>query len=135
MITVGVIPWKYVFPQAKHLFYSKENAEYLDFVSVHFYPKKGDIENALNALRFYDIGKPVVIEEMFPLECSKEEMDIFIEGSRNFVDGWISFYWGKSIGDYDCETLSIGDAIRKEWLEYFVYKGRVITERNYKIPR
>ncbi|HEY3392694.1 MAG TPA: cellulase family glycosylhydrolase, partial [Lacipirellulaceae bacterium] len=40
MITVGVIPWAHVFKGAKPLFHSAEVGAPLDFVSVHFYPKK-----------------------------------------------------------------------------------------------
>ncbi|MEI7733357.1 MAG: hypothetical protein WCO56_27550, partial [Verrucomicrobiota bacterium] len=69
LVTVGVIPWVYVFPKAKPLFYSKEVSANLDFVSVHFYPKQNDAIGALTALAAYDIGKPVVVEEMFPLSC------------------------------------------------------------------
>ena len=45
MITVGVIPWAQVFKGAKPLFYSPEVGGPLDFVSVHFYPKAGELED------------------------------------------------------------------------------------------
>ncbi|MHC4325115.1 MAG: cellulase family glycosylhydrolase, partial [Planctomycetota bacterium] len=119
MITVGVIPWAHTWPKARPLFYSKEVGENLDFVSVHFYPKKDEVEKALTALAVYDIGKPLVVEEMFPLSCGAEELDAFIDGSRNIADGWISFYWGKSIEDYAQGDLDITGAIIKNWLEHF----------------
>jgi hypothetical protein len=123
MITVGVIPWALVWPNAKPLFYSKEVSEDLDFVSVHFYPKKGEVENALKALAVYNVGKPLVVEEMFPLSCSIQELDAFIDGSRNIADGWISFYWGKSIEDYSKGDIDIFGAITKSWLEHFRAKS------------
>ena len=126
MITLGIIPWKYEFPQSDLIFYSKEASENLDFTSVHFYPKKGDIDNTLKALKAYDIGKPLVIEEIFPLNCSQNEIDSFIEGSRGFTDGWISFYWGRSIEDYSHKDLELNDAIIKTWFEYFRAKGHYI---------
>ena len=100
LITLGVIPWALTWPNAKPLFYSPEVSTNLDFVSVHFYPKKGEVDKALKALAVYDIGKPLVIEEMFPLSCSLEEMDEFIQKSRSRAEGWISFYWGKTIEEY-----------------------------------
>ncbi len=122
MITVGVIPWVHVFPKAKPLFYSKEVGGNLDFVSVHFYPKKGQVDKALTALAAYDIGKPLVVEEMFPLKCSAEELLVFIDGSRKIADGWISFYWGKGIDEYTKEDGMAG-ALKKHWLKCFRAKS------------
>ena len=119
MITVGVIPWAHVFPGAKPLFYTEATSRHLDFVSVHFYPKKDGVARALSALETYNIGKPLLVEEMFPLECDIEELDAFIEGSRGIADGWIGFYWGKTIGEYAGDKASIGSAITRLWLEYF----------------
>ncbi|MHC4694450.1 MAG: alginate lyase family protein [Planctomycetota bacterium] len=118
MITVGVIPWVHTFPKAKPLFYTNEVAENLDFASVHFYPKKGEVEKALTALSAYDIGKPLVIEEMFPLHCNMKELTAFIDASRSFTDGYIGFYWGKTIDQYN-EKSDIPSAITKSWLKYF----------------
>jgi hypothetical protein len=123
LITVGAIPWVYSFPGAQPLFYSKEVGESLDFVSVHFYPKAGDAAGALKALEAYEIGKPLVIEELFPLQCSLEDLDAFIEGSRSIADGWIGFYWGETIDELDRENLDLAGAITKAWLEYFRDKG------------
>ncbi len=123
LITVGVIPWAHVFPNAKPLFYSKEVGENLDFVSVHFYPKKGEVNKALTALKAYNVGKPLVIEETSPLWCGDEEFDAFINGSRKNVDGYVGFYWGKTIEEYSAPNASIGDSIIRNWLEYFRTKG------------
>jgi len=123
MVTVGVIPWAHVWPNAKPFFYSKEVGENLDFASVHFYPKKGEVEKALTALAVYEVGKPLVVEEMFPLSCSVEELEAFIDGSAEIADGWISFYWGTSIEDYAKGDLDLAGAIIKNWLEHFRAKG------------
>ncbi len=63
---------------------------------------------------------------MFPLSCGIEELEAFIDGSRNIADGWISFYWGKSIEDYARGDLDIAGAIIKSWLEHFRAKGPTI---------
>jgi len=122
LVTVGAIPWAMTWPTAKPLFYSKEVSKNLDFVSVHFYPKRDEVGKALKALAVYDIGKPIVIEEMFPLACSIAELDQFIDGSRPMAAGWIGFYWGKTIAEYKREKRSIADSITLDWLEYFVRK-------------
>src|SRR4051794_25973297 len=118
MITVGVIPWAQVFKGAKPLFESPEVGGPLDFVSVHFYPKAGDLDGSPAAPRAYEVGKPLVIEEIFPLGASIEETAAFIERSRAHVDGWISFYWGKSIEEYEKAGDPKG-ALVSGWLRRF----------------
>lgn len=122
LITLGIIPWALAFhPGAtKPLFYSEEIGDDLDFVSVHFYPKAGEIDQALEALAVYDLGKPLVIEEMFPLSCSIEELGEFVKRSGAIADGWISFYWGKTIEEYDAlDQPDLGQAITRDWLKAF----------------
>jgi hypothetical protein len=120
LITVGVIPWAMVWPGAEPIFYSPEVARHLDFASVHFYPKSGEIDKALAALAVYDIGKPLVIEEMFPLACGIEEIDAFIKGSMGIAEGWISFYWGRSLAEYEAlEKPLLVDALMTQWLRHF----------------
>jgi len=118
LITVGVIPWAQVFKGAKPDFNSPEAGGPLDFVSVHFYPKKDALEEALAALKVYELGKPLVIEEIFPLAAGHEQTGAFIEASKAHVDGWISFYWGKSIEEYERDKTLSG-AITAEWLKRF----------------
>ncbi len=127
LVTVGAIPWTMTFPGAKPIFYSEEVSRNLDFVSVHFYPQKGGVGKALTALRAYDIGKPVVIEEMFPLACSVRELDEFIDGSRAIATGWLGFYWSKTIEQYRRDANTPERALTLGWLEYFVRKTPEIT--------
>lgn len=120
MITVGVIPWVFVFGGGKPLFYSPPVAKHFDFVSIHVYPTKGEVDKAVDALPAYDVGKPLIIEEMFPLKCSQEELVEFIERSSDRVDGWVSFYWGQTSDELESKPdKTIGDAITAVWLERF----------------
>ena len=118
LVTVGVIPWAHVFKNARPLFYSPEVGGPLDFVSVHFYPEQNGVARALAALRVYEIGKPLVVEEIFPLKCSIDEAAQFIDASRDFADGWISFYWGDTIEE-NRRGKELRHAIMAQWLEYF----------------
>ena len=134
LVTVGAIPWALTWPTAKPLFYSKTVSRNLNFVSLHFYPQNGEVKKALTALAVYNIRKPLVIEEMFPLSCSVAELDQFIEGSKTLATGWISFYWGKTIAEYRQNKKDIGEAIMLDWLEYFAKKtpailGPVVKEK------
>jgi len=122
-ITVGAIPWALTWPGAKPLFYSQSVGKSLDFVSLHFYPASGKVPQALTALKVYEMGKPIVVEEMFPLNCSVADLNEFIDCSRPSVSGWIGFYWGKTIAQYRKQKGNISDAITADWLEYFVTKS------------
>jgi hypothetical protein len=127
MITVGVIPWAHVWPNAKPLFYDPEVSGKLDFVSVHFYPEKDKIDKSIDALKVYDIGKPLVVEEIFPLKCRIDQMNEFIDRSSDICEGWISFYWGKSRDEYSSsKNNTLTDIIINEWLEYFTNKSKEI---------
>jgi hypothetical protein len=131
MITLGVIPWAHVFPGAKPLFYSLEVGAPLDFVSVHFYPKAGEVDEALAALHVYEVGKPLVVEEMFPLACSGEELLEFVDGSKAIADGWISFYWGRTV--QECEAApEMSAAITAAWLKQFSAKAQEFTPLDAK---
>ena len=134
LITVGVIPWAMVFPKAKPLFYSQQVGDKLDFVSAHFYPERGKVSEALEALSVYAVGKPLVIEEIFPLKCGIDELDRFIEGSRRHTSGWMSFYWGTTIDEYAAKkTPSLADVLTRKWLEHFREKsGAMIRQRGKK---
>lgn len=118
MITVGVIPWGTVFPGAKPHFYMPETASMLDFVSVHFYPKKGEVDKTIDVFETYEMGKPIVIEEIFPLAADIEETGEFIRKSREFADGVVSFYWGET-EDENRKKNTIQGAIVAEWLTWF----------------
>jgi hypothetical protein len=120
MITVGVIPWVFVFGGGKPLFHSPEVGQSLDFVAVHYYPQAGEIDKALASLSAYDVGKPILIEEMFPLKCGIDELEQFVTQSANRVDGWISFYWGATADELRSkEKPTIGEAITASWFEKF----------------
>lgn len=120
LITVGVIPWVFVFGRGKPVFYSDATARQLDFVSIHVYPKQGEVDQAIAALDAYDIGKPILIEETFPLKCSEAELKSFIQGSKSVVDGWCSFYWGVTAKQLRArETQTLADAITASWLDTY----------------
>ena len=106
------------------LFHGPRAGRQLDFVSVHFYPEKGEVAKALAALRAYELGKPLLIEEMFPLKCGVDELSGFVRKSADHVDGWVSFYWGKTAREMrEREDPTIADAITASWLEAFAELG------------
>jgi hypothetical protein len=129
LITVGAIPWAMIWPGAKPVFYSPEIGGALDFVSIHVYPKKGEIDKALAAIRTYEVGKPIVIEETYPLECGVEEMDDFLKRSKPLTQGYISFYWGTISPEFGASASHPDVApLIDGWLKYFREHGEFMKE-------
>jgi hypothetical protein len=98
----------------------------LDFIAMHIYPEKGKVDEAIETLKgFASVGKPVVIEEVFPLKCGAKELEQFIDKSKKHATGWIGFYWGMTPAEYR-PPKTVRDAIVLSWLELFQKKGRGI---------
>ncbi|HEX7377800.1 MAG TPA: cellulase family glycosylhydrolase [Pirellulales bacterium] len=118
LITVGLVDWSLDRPGLSSGFVPGEIAADLDFVAVHLYPKSGKLSEALDTLAGFAVGKPVVIEETFPLSCSAKELEEFIEASKRHAAGWIGFYWGK-MPDELRQSSRLPDTLTLEWLELF----------------
>jgi Cellulase (glycosyl hydrolase family 5) len=123
MITVGLVDWSLDRPGLTSGFVPKKIAEELDFVSVHLYPRSGKIDEALETLAGFAVGKPVLIEETFPLQCTPPELERFLDESRSSAAGWVGFYWGKTPQEYR-GSKEIADALMSQWLELFVRKAK-----------
>lgn len=123
LVTVGLVPWSLDRPGLSSGFVPKEVAPELDFLAVHLYPEKGKVGEAIETLKGFSVGKPVVVEEIFPLKCSAAELGSFIDQSRPVASGWISFYWGKTPDEYR-KSGTIQDAIVLSWLELFEKKTK-----------
>jgi hypothetical protein len=95
----------------------------LDFIAVHIYPDTGKVAAALKTLKQFDIGKPIVIEETFPLSCGVPDERDFLLQSRGLAAGWI--------GQYPAETpdqllalqrsrhLTLPQAAYLSWIDLF----------------
>lgn len=126
LITVGLVDWSLDRPGLTSGFVPDQLSEELDFLCIHLYPENGKFDEQLATLKaFAAVGKPVVIEETFPLKCSPAQMTEFLDRSREHASGWISFYWGKPIEELR-KSPSIGDAILAQWLEQFQKLGPVM---------
>jgi hypothetical protein len=123
LITVGLVDWSLDRKGLTSGFVPEKVADDLDFVSVHLYPEKGKVKEALETLAGFAVGKPVLIEETFPLKCSATELEEFIEASRKHAAGWIGFYWGKP-PEALRQSHSISDALTLGWLELFQRKAK-----------
>ncbi len=127
-ITVGLVDWSLDRPGLTSGFEPAKIADDLDFVSVHLYPRAGKVQDALDTLAGFSVGKPVVIEETFPLSCSSKELGEFIDGSKKHAAGWIGFYWGKTPDELR-RSKTISDAITLDWLELFERKAKLMQSK------
>src|SRR5215831_5914291 len=127
LITVGLVDWSQDRKGLTSGFVPEQVAGDLDFVSVHLYPKKGKVKEALDTLAGFAVGKPVLIEETFPLACTPQELEGFIEGSRKHAAGWIGFYWGKPPEELR-RSKEISDALTLGWLELFEKKVKALEK-------
>lgn len=118
LVTVGLVDWSLDRKGLTSGFVPDKVAAGLDFVSVHLYPETGKIDAALDTLKGFSVGKPVVVEETFPLKCSPAELDAFIDRAGPHAAGWVSFYWGKPPEELR-RSKAIGDAILLDWLRRF----------------
>lgn len=125
LITVGLVPWILDRSEDGYGYINENSTRHLDFLALHLYPKTGEVKKAHETLKgFAGIGKPVVIEEIFPLHCTIEELEAFIENASSHVAGWIGFYWG----EYPEEPQTVGDRLTREWLELFQKQQGVESE-------
>ncbi len=119
LVTVGLVPWSLDRPGLTSGFVPDRVSDDLDFIAVHIYPEAGKVDQAIKTLKdFAAVGKPVVIEEIFPLKCSTPELATFVDASKEHAAGWIGFYWGKTLAEYR-QSNTIRDAIVASWLELF----------------
>jgi hypothetical protein len=119
LVTVGLVDWSLDKPGLTSGFVPSKVADKLDFLCIHLYPEKDKVEEALEKLAgFAAVGKPVVIEEMFPLKIAPDELDKFVDRSKKHARGWISFYWGQTPKDLE-GTKNFGEAFQRQWLLLF----------------
>ncbi len=133
LITVGMLPpipkWGYFSG-----FVPAKVAPELDFISVHLYPESGKIPEAVEMLKGYAVGKPVVIEEVFQLKCSTDELRDFLNQSRQYATGWIGHYDGDPPEAYAQlekeKKIDPGQKMYWAWLELFKeFSGTVSIEK------
>jgi hypothetical protein len=118
LITVGLLPNSSKAGIPGSGFEPAEIADALDFLCVHVYPKTGEFQQELANLKTFQIGKPLVIEETFPMYCKSSELRGFLTASNPDACGWISFYWGQTPEELKSSNAP-GDRLLREWLGVF----------------
>jgi hypothetical protein len=95
----------------------------VDFISVHIYPEQGKADEAVEGLKKFVVGKPVVVEETFPLSCDAPTLREFMRRGRSMSSGWVGHYMGESLDDLHAlkaaGTISAGQELMRQWLLLF----------------
>lgn len=116
LITIGMVDWSLDRPGLTSGFVPTVIGPELDFIAVHLYPETGKLQENLATLNGFRIGKPVVIEELFPLKSSPEELGHFLDQAE--PAGVIGFYWGQTIEELT-PPQTIGEGLTLAWLKLF----------------
>ena len=93
-------------------------APQLDYLSVHIYPSHGKLSDDLATARRFQVGKALVVEEMFPMKCSAAELREFINSAKPLANGWLGFYWGQTPEQLRPST-NLVDGLTRDWLQVF----------------
>ncbi len=119
LVTVGLLPWS-----SLSGFHPEDVAPELDFISVHVYPSTRVPVQGMESLHHHAVGKPVLLEETFPLFVSEAEFEEFLRASREIAAGWLGHYDGETLEELDAidraGELSFSQAIYRSWLGLFV---------------
>src|SRR5262249_8345513 len=118
LITIGLLPNSVGDSAESSGFDPKTIAQELSFISVHIYPEKGQIAQSIATLSGFAVGKPIIIEETFPMNCDAAELGQFIEQSRAYACGWLGFYWGQTPQQLAGSSQAT-DQLMSSWLELF----------------
>jgi dienelactone hydrolase len=118
LITIGLLPNSAESAAAGSGFEPAAIGDAVDFLAVHVYPRTGKFKQELANLDKFRIGKPLIIEETFPMLCRPAELRDFIRSTRSKVSGWISFYWGQTSDELQ-RSNTPADKLQRDWLELF----------------
>ncbi len=117
LITIGLLPNSADATNGPG-FVPQEMATVVDFISVHLYPRTDKLADDLSLLKEFSVGKPVMIEEIFPMTAQPPQVAEFMKRSRDIAAGWIGFYWGQTPAELEHPT-NITGVVTREWLKVF----------------
>jgi hypothetical protein len=113
LITIGLLPF-----HKGTGFDAAALAPHLDFLSVHFYPESGKLDDQLKYLKNFTTPKPLIVEEIFPLKCTTTDLQTFMKSATPMVTGWVGFYWGPPLSELEKSNLP-KDQLITAWLKFF----------------
>jgi hypothetical protein len=93
LITIGLMDWSLERPPELNTGFTPHKIKDLvDFFGIHVYPASNGRKEFVDTVSAFNIGLPVVLEEVSHLECDIEEFVGHVEAVRPFIHGLFSFY-------------------------------------------
>lgn len=90
----------------------------LDFLSIHIYPRGGELNRALRTIRSNVSDRPMVISEFFNLYCDIDELEYFVKELEGLYQGLIGHYDGRTMEEL-AKQANMADFARIEFLRFF----------------
>lgn len=118
LVTIGLVDWSLPHCKPSSGFVPQDIAPLLDFVCLHIYPDSGNVAGAVSVVEQFRLGKPLLVDESFPLRCSNEEFDSFLSAIRPLVNGLLGFYTAQ-VAAPQTEHHHVRNRAMREWLQVF----------------
>lgn len=127
-VTAAELQWIRVSDDHQEFELAESGQRFIPWGFNYDHDRGGKMHAAIETLQgFAAAGKPVVIEELFPLKCSAEELEDFIDRSKEYATGWIGFYWDQTPDELR-PAKSIPEALTLNWLEWFQKRTPPVLE-------
>jgi len=88
----------------------------LSYLSPHMYPRHGELDVHIDRVKNNPTDVPVVIEEIFNLHCSTDDIKEFLAAIDGDYQGLMGHYFGTPIEELTNNTIA--DAIQKDFYEF-----------------
>jgi len=72
-------------------------ADDLDYLSPHIYPRSGELQTSIDRLEANQSAVPIVIEEIYNLNCNVTELGEFLVSIDGNYNGFMGHYFGTPI--------------------------------------
>lgn len=93
LVTIGLVDWSVEGVEAQSSGFDPVHlSPLLDFLCAHVYPAHGKVDAAVNTVQRFCLGKPLLLDETFPLRCPVEDMDAFLSATQSITTGFLGFY-------------------------------------------
>jgi hypothetical protein len=130
LVTIGLVDWSLEGVEAQSSGFIPERiAPLLDFICAHVYPEYGKVPLAVKTVQRFCLGKPLLLDETFPLRCSVSEIDEFIRAVHPLACGFMGFYTdyvSEPVTDHHHER----NALMRDWIGVFQEQARHYRANN-----
>jgi hypothetical protein len=118
LVTIGLVDWSLPHCKPSSGFVPEYIAPLLDFVCLHIYPESGKVNEAVDVVKQFCLGKPLLIDESFPLKCEMKEFDRFLTAIQPMVNGVLGFYTDQ-VAEPRTDHHHIRNRAMHDWLQIF----------------